>query len=80
MEPENRQLVTPAGALIDIALCAVVFAVFCFGIVPSHVPFYDPVWKFLFSAYTSLVMAGFAWLALSLFRVTLADQLRRRKG
>jgi len=80
MEAENRRLVTPLGALIDVALAGIVFLVFCFGIIPPHVPFYDPTWKFLFSAYTSMVMAGFSWLAFSLFRVTLIDQLRARKS
>lgn len=80
MEPENRKLVTPLGAMIDVALAGVVFLVFFFGIIPPHVPFYEPFWRFFFSAYTSAVMAGFAWLALCLFRVTLIDQLRGRKS
>ncbi|MEO0796433.1 MAG: hypothetical protein AAFX93_14785 [Verrucomicrobiota bacterium] len=80
MEAEDRKLVSPLGALIDVALSGVVFLVFCFKIIPPHVPFYEPHWNFFFSAYTSVVMAGFAWLALSLFRVTLIDQLRTKKA
>lgn len=79
MEAENRKLVTPLGALIDVVICGVVFLVFFLFIIPPHVPFYEPFWKYFFSAYTSVVMAGFAWLALCLFRVTLVDQLRARK-
>jgi len=79
MEAENRKLVSPLGALTDVVLAGIVFIVFCFFIIPPHVPFYDPAWNFVFSAYTSLVMAGFAWLAFSLFRVTLIDQRRARK-
>lgn len=79
MEAENRKLVTPLGALIDVVICGVVFLFFFIFVIPSHVPFYEPFWKFFFCAYTSAVMAGFAWLALCLFRVTLIDQLRARK-
>lgn len=79
MEAENRKLVTPLGALIDVVLAGVVFLVFFLVIIPPHVPFHETVWKYFFSAYTSVVMAGFAWLALSLFRVTLIDQLRAKQ-
>ncbi|MGE9295108.1 MAG: hypothetical protein ACQKBV_02310 [Puniceicoccales bacterium] len=80
MEAENRRLVTPLGALIDVVLSGLVFLVFFIFIIPPHVPFYDPFWKTLFTAYTSIVMAGFSWLAFCLFRVTLIDQLRANKA
>lgn len=79
MEIENRKLVTPVGALIDVCVAGAVFLFFFFVVIPSHVPFYEPFWKFFFCAYTSAVMAGFAWLAACLFRVTLIDQLRNNK-
>jgi len=80
MDNSNQKLVTPVGALTDAAIAGVVFIVFMLFIIPPHVPIYDPTWKMIFSAYTSVVMGGFAFLALSLFRVTLVDQLRRRKA
>ncbi|WP_309395973.1 hypothetical protein [Cerasicoccus maritimus] len=80
MEIENRKLVTPLGALIDIAICGVVFLFFFFVVIPPHVPFYEEFYKFLFTAYTSTVMAGFAWLALCLFRVTRVDQMKNKKA
>ncbi|MDP0496665.1 MAG: hypothetical protein Q7Q73_10695 [Verrucomicrobiota bacterium JB024] len=79
MEVENRKLVGVLGALVDVAIAFCVFLVFMFVIIPSHVPIYDPTWKMIFSGYCSVVMGGFSWLALCLFRVTLVDQLRRRK-
>ncbi|GHC11570.1 hypothetical protein [Cerasicoccus arenae] len=79
MEAENRKLVTPVGALIDVCICGGVFLFFFFVVIPSHVPFYDPFWKNLFTAYTSAVMSGFAWLALCLFRVTRVDYCRAKK-
>lgn len=80
MEAEKRKLVTPLGALIDVVVCGVVFLFFFFVVIPSHVPFYEAGWRFFFTAYTSLVMAGFTWLALCLFRVTRVDQMLRKKG
>lgn len=80
MEAENRKLVTPVGALIDVVISVVVFAVFAFVIIPPHVFVYDPVWKMILSIYCSVVMGGFTWLALCLFRVTLIDQLRNNKA
>lgn len=79
MAQEKRTLITPAGAATDIAIAFGVFLVFCFYIMPSHVPFYHPVAKYLVSAYGSTVMAGFAWIALSLFRVTRVDQKLRKQ-
>ncbi|WOO39414.1 hypothetical protein [Rubellicoccus peritrichatus] len=79
MESENRKLITPLGALIDLAIAGVIFLVFMFKIIPPHVPVYDPGWKMFWSAYTSVVMAGFFFMAICLFHVTLADQLRRKR-
>lgn len=80
MENKPVKLITVKGALIDAALAFVVFLVFMFFIIPPHVPVYDPFWKMFWSGYTSIVMGGFAFLAFTLFHVTLADQLQRRKA
>ncbi|WP_309382775.1 hypothetical protein [Cerasicoccus frondis] len=80
MEIENRKLVTPLGALIDVVICGAVFLFFFFVVIPSHVPFYETFWRLFFTAYTSTVMAGFTWLALCLFRVTRVDQMRNKKN
>lgn len=79
MAQEKRKLITTGGAVTDVILALCVFAVFCFYIMPPHVPFYNPVAKFLVSAYGSAVMGGFAWMALSLFRVTRVDQKQRKQ-
>lgn len=79
MSQEKRPLVTRAGAITDVILALVVFVIFWQVIMPSHVPFYDPVANSLVSAYGSTVMAGFAWMALSLFRVTRVDQKLRKQ-
>lgn len=80
MSQEKRILITPGGAVTDVIIAFIVFLVFCFYIMPSHVPFYDPVAKYLVSAYGSTVMGGFTWIALSLFRVTRVDQKLRKQA
>lgn len=79
MEPDKRKLITPAGFLIDLVFAGAMFLFFFFVVIPPHVPVYDPTWKMIWSAYTSLVMAGFFFLAACLFHVTLADQLHRKR-
>ncbi len=79
MESNKKKLIGKTGAAVHILLTITVFLVFTFKVIPPHVPFYDPVWKFTFSAYTSLVMSGFFWMACNLFHVTLVDQLQRRQ-
>ena len=78
MSQEKRPLITRGGAATDAILAVVVF-VFWQVIMPPYVPFYDPVAKSLVSAYGSLVMGGFSWIALSLFRVTRVDQKLRKQ-
>lgn len=79
MSQEKPKLVTPGGATLDVVLALCVFAVFAVYILPSHVPFYHPVAKYLVSAYGATVMGGFTWIALSLFRVTRVDQKLRKQ-
>lgn len=80
MSEQNQKLVTPAGAVTDVIIAAVIFLFFMFVVIPPHVPFHEPLKIYLFSAYTSLIMAGFFWMALSLFRVTRVDQKLRKKS
>lgn len=79
MDEQKSKLITKQGALLDVALTVVFFLAFTFLVIPKHVPAYDPFWIYLFSAYTSLVMAGVFWMALSFFRVTRVDQRLRRQ-
>ncbi|MEM8549511.1 MAG: hypothetical protein AAGF10_01865 [Verrucomicrobiota bacterium] len=79
MEAENRNLVSKVGAATDVVISLTVFLIFMLVIIPPHVPVYDPMWKMLLSAYCATVMGGFTWFFMSLFRVTLIDQLRAKK-
>lgn len=81
MENKRPKLITTRGAIIDLALTVLFFA---FLMTPGHavsikkhVPWTEaPEWVIWASAaYCSVCLAGVFWVALSLFRVTLVDQL-----
>lgn len=65
------------GVLIDAALAFVFFLVFTFFVLPPHVPGHDTVLLYAFSAFTAFCLSMVFWMALGLFRVTLADHKQR---
>lgn len=73
------KLVSARGAFIDLLLTLACFLFFTFIVLPKHVPGYTPAVVYTFAAYTSLCITGVFWISLNLFRVTLVDQLIRRK-
>ena len=58
------------------------FFVWMTGILKKHVPWEEagPDAVLLGAAYCSLCLSGVLWLALSLFRVTLVDQIFQRSA
>lgn len=81
MENLRPKLVTKTGVAIDLAVTAVFF-VWMTGILKNHVPWEEagPDAVLLGAAYCSLCLSGVLWLALSLFRVTLVDQIFQRNA
>ena len=79
MDNLRPKLVTRGGALLDLALTAVFF-VWMTGILRKHVPWEEAgeTAVLLGAAYCSLCLSGVLWMALSLFRVTLVDQIFQR--
>jgi len=70
---QTKDLLSPAGMLLDAALSLVFFVVFTLFIIPSHVPFQGQWEVLFFSAFCSLPLALVFWISLGLFRVTLMD-------
>lgn len=81
MDNLRPKLVTRGGALLDLALTAVFF-VWMTGILRAHVPWEEAgeTAVLLGAAYCSLCLSGVLWMALSLFRVTLVDQIFQRNA
>ena len=70
------KLITKQAVAIDLIL-TVVFFVWITSILKKHVPWSEAgqTAVLLGAAYCGLCLAGVFWMALSLFRVTLADQM-----
>jgi hypothetical protein len=79
MDNVKPNLVTKQGAIIDLIL-TVIFYVWIVTILKKHVPWQEAsetaIW--LGAAYCGACLAGVLWMALSLFRVTLADQVLQK--
>ena len=79
MDNLRPKLVSKAGAVIDVVIAAIFFA-WMTTILKKHVPWVEEgeTAVLLGAAYCSLCLSGVLWMALSLFRVTLADQIIQR--
>jgi len=79
MDNTKPKLVTKQGVVIDIVL-TVIFFVIMTNVLKHHVPWVESgeLAVLLGGAYASACLSGVFWLALSLFRVTLADQVLQK--
>ena len=81
MDNLRPKLVTKSGAALDVVISAIFF-VWMTGILKKHVPWVEEgeTAVLLGAAYCSLCLSGVLWMALSLFRVTLTDQIFQRNA
>jgi hypothetical protein len=79
MENMKPKLITKHAVILDLIL-TVVFFVWITSILKKHVPWAEagPTAVLLGAAYCGACLSGVFWLALSLFRVTLADQILQK--
>jgi hypothetical protein len=76
MDNMKPKLITKQAVAIDLVL-TVVFFVWITSILKKHVPWSEAgeTAVLMGAAYCGLCLAGVFWMALNLFRVTLADQM-----
>ena len=76
MDNMKPKLITKQAVVIDLVL-TVVFFVWITSILKKHVPWSEAgqTAVLLGAAYCGLCLSGVFWMSLSLFRVTLADQM-----
>jgi len=81
MDNLRPKLVSKSGAALDVVISAIFF-VWMTGILKKHVPWVEEgeTAVLLGAAYCSLCLSGVLWMALSLFRVTLTDQIFQRNA
>jgi hypothetical protein len=79
-EPEQMQkLTTPVSLAVD-AVLVVVFFIYMYSVLSTHVPSTDPKMILLWGLYTTSCVTGVFWLALQMFRVTYRAQREARKA
>jgi hypothetical protein len=78
-DQENPKLTNPIAAIIDGVLALAFFIMMAFILRP-FVPMQGPGVVEFWAAFTAIPLAGVFWLVIQMFRVTLTDQLRRRKS
>ena len=73
-----KNLTSPVSLLVD-AVLVVVFAIYMYSVVSTHVPSTDPKMILIWGLYTTACLTGVFWLALQMFRVTFRAQREARK-
>jgi hypothetical protein len=78
MAQPERKLTTPVSLLVD-AVLVILFSVYMYSVVSTHVPSSDPKMIVIWGLYTTSCLTGVFWLALQMFRVTLRAQREAAK-
>ena len=73
MQQQENKLVTPASLAVD-AVLVVVFFVFMYSVVSTHVPSKDPRMILLWGGFGSACLTLVFWLALQMLRVVVRAQ------
>jgi hypothetical protein len=79
MEKQERKLVTPASLAVD-AVLVVVFFIYMYSVVSTHVPSKDHRMILLWGAFCSVCLTTVFWLALQMFRVIVKLQREQSKN
>jgi hypothetical protein len=76
--PENK-LVTPVTLVVD-AVLVIVFFLYMYSVVSTHVPSRNPRMILLWGALCSSCLSAVFWLSLQMFRMVLRSQRLAAKG
>lgn len=71
------KLVSMKAACFDL-IAAILFFLFITNACESHIPVSKEPWHTILTFYTASCLTGVFWFAISMLRVTLADQLKRK--
>ncbi len=75
----DKKLVGPLAIIFDLGLTAVFF-LFMWYVAYAHTPDFSERGRQISAAFCSLCITGVFWLCVQGFRVTLVDQMRRKKA
>ena len=74
MAQSATKFTTPLSLAVD-AVLVVIFFIYMYSVVSTHVPSPDPFWIRLWGAAGAACMTGVFWLALQMFRVVFRAHL-----
>mgnify|MGYP001551094737 CR=1 FL=1 len=78
MAQSETKLVTPVSLLVD-AVLVIVFFIYMYGVIKTHVPSDDPLMIRCWGAAGAACMSGVFWLSLQMFRVVFRAQRAAKK-
>lgn len=73
MAQSEQKLVTPFSLVVD-AVLVIVFFIYMYSVLKTHVPSSDPHMILLWGVITTSCVTGVFWLALQMFRVVYRAQ------
>jgi hypothetical protein len=79
MQKQETKLVTPATLAVD-AVLVIVFFIYMYTVVSTHVPSKDHRMIMLWGALCSACLTLVFWLSLQMFRVVIKGQREQAKG
>jgi hypothetical protein len=79
MQQQERKLVTPASLAVD-AVLVIVFFIYMYSVVSTHVPSKDHRMIVLWGAFCSVCLTIVFWLTLQMFRVIIKLQREQSKN
>ena len=74
-----KNLTSPVSLVVD-AILVILFGIYMYSVMSTHVPSDDPKWILIGGLYTTVCMCGVFWLALQMFRVTFRAHREARKS
>ena len=79
MSQSDQKLVTPVSLLVD-AVLVLIFFIYMYTVVSTHVPSSDPKMILIWGLITSSCLTAVFWLALQMFRVVYRAQRAAKKN
>ncbi len=78
MAPSEQKLVSPVSLVVD-AILVILFFIYMYTVVSTHVPSDDPKMIHLWGVLTALCLTGVFWLAIQMFRVVFRFHRQQRR-
>ena len=76
---QEKKFITKKSLIFDTFLSALFF-IYMTDVCAAHAPAQTVKMQYLVGAFTAICLTGVFWMAVQFFRVTIVDQLNRRRN